>query len=90
MDNLVVNSKLTALIADDKNANAATAVVERVNEAVEQAALVKDRKTLLDITSLGHGNNAAVVTDVEHAVLLEDRADHVLDNDGWAWVADEG
>lgn len=90
MDNLVVNSELAALVADDKNTNAATTIVEGVNQTVEQAALVEDRETLLDIASLGHGNNAAVVTDVEDAVLLEDRTDHVLDNDRRAWVADEG
>lgn len=89
MDDLVVDGELTALIADDKHADTATAVVERVLKAVEQVALVKDRKALLDITSLGHGDNAAVITDVENAVLLEDRTDHVLDNHGWAWVADE-
>lgn len=90
MNDLVVDSKLTALVADDEHANAATAVVERVLQTVEETALVEDWEALLDITSLGHGNNAAVVTDVQDAVLLEDGANHVLDNDRWAWVADKG
>lgn len=90
MDDLVVDGELATLIVDDENTDATTAVVERINEAVEQAALVEHRKALLDITSLGHGNNAAVVTDVKNTVLLEDRTDHVLNNDRWAWVADEG
>lgn len=89
MDDLEVDGKLTALIADDKDANAATAVVEGVDEAVEQAALVEDGKTLLDVASLSHGNDTAVVADVKNAVLLEDGTDHVLDDDRWAWVADE-
>lgn len=90
MDDLVVDGELTTLITDDKYTNAAAAVVEGVCQAVEEAALVKNRKTLLDITSLGHGDDTAVITDVENAVLLEDWADHVLDNNGWAWVAHKG
>lgn len=90
MHNLVVNSKLTTLITNDKNPHAAPAIVERVRQAVQQAALVKHRKTLLDITSLGHGDDTAILTDIQDTVLLEDRSDHVLDNNRWAGVADEG
>lgn len=45
---------------------------------------------MLDITGLGHGDDAAVITNVEDAILLEDGAKHVLDNDRGRWVADEG
>lgn len=90
MDYLVVDSKLTALIVDDKHADTATAVLEGVGQSPEEVALIKDRQALLDITSLSDGNHTAVVADVKHAVLLEDRTDHVLDNDGRAWVGDEG
>jgi hypothetical protein len=90
VDNLIVNSKLATLITNDKNTHAAATIVERVSEAVKQAALVKNRKTLLDITSLGHGNNTTIITDVQDAVLLEDRSDHVLDHNRRAGVADEG
>lgn len=90
MDDLVVNSHLTTIVVDDEDTDAATAVVEALGETAEQAALVKDRKTLLDITGLGHGDDVAIITDVEDAVLLEDRAEHVLDNDRRAGVADEG
>lgn len=89
VDDLVVDSKLTAVIVNDEHADAATAVVERLLKALEQVALVQDGQTLLDITSLGHGNDGTVITDVEDAVLLEDRTDHVLDNHRWAGVADE-
>lgn len=64
MNNLVVNSKFTTLITNDENPDTAAAVVERVRETVQQAALVKDREALLDITSLGHGNDASVLADV--------------------------
>lgn len=89
MDNLVVDGQLTALIRDNKDTDTATAIVEAVIETAEEVALVKDRKTLLDVAGLGHGNDAAIVTDVEDAVLLEDRAEHVLDNNRRARVADE-
>lgn len=90
MDDLVVNSHLATIVVDDEDTNAATAVVEAVGETAEKAALVKDRKALLDVTGLGHGDDHAVVTDVKDTVLLEDRAEHVLDNDRGAGVADEG
>jgi len=90
VDNLVVDSHLAAVVVDDEDTDATTAVVEAVGETAEQAALVKDREALFDVTGLGHGDDVAVITDVEDAVLLEDRAEHVLDNDRRAGVADEG
>lgn len=82
MDDLVVDSKLVAVIVDDEDTNAATAVVKGLVEPVEKVALVEDTEALLDVAGLGHGYNAAVVTDVKNTVLLEDRAEHVLDDDG--------
>lgn len=81
MDNFVVDSELLAIVVDDENADAASAIVERVCEPVEQVALVQDGKTLLHITGLGHCNNAAILADVENTVLLEDGTKHVLDDD---------
>lgn len=82
MDDLEVDSKFMTVIIDDKNTNAATAVVEGFGQAFEEVALVKDAKALLDIAGFGHGDNTAIVTDVKNTVLLEDRAEHVLDDDG--------
>jgi len=45
---------------------------------------------LLDITSLGHANNGTVVSQVQDSVLLEDWAEHALDDDRGLWVAYEG
>jgi len=89
VDDLVVDSHLHTIVIDDEDADAATAVVERLCQAGDETALVKDGKALLDITRLGHGDNAAVLTDVENTVLLEDRTEHVLDNDGRGRVGDE-
>lgn len=89
MDDLVVNSKFTATIVDDQDANAATAVGEGVVESVPEASLVDDRKTLFDISSLGHGHNSSIVTDVKHTVLLEHRPEHVLNDDGRRRVGDK-
>jgi hypothetical protein len=89
VDDLVVDNELAATVVDDENTDGATARVEAVANAVDEAALVKDGDALLDITTLGHGNDTAVVTDVEDTVLLEDRAEHVLDDNGWGWVGDE-
>lgn len=90
VNDLEVNSHLTAIIVDDEDADAATAVVEALGEAVKEAGLIEDRETLLDIASLGHSDNLTILTDVEDAVLLEDWAEHVLYNDRRAGVADKG
>jgi hypothetical protein len=89
VDDLVVNSHLQTIVSNDEDADAATTVVERLGEAGEEAALVKDGKALLDITGLSHGDNTTVLTDVKNAVLFEDRAEHVLDNNGRGRVGDE-
>lgn len=89
MNDLVVNSHLKTIIVDDQDANAATTVVERLGEAADQTTLVKDGKTLLDITTLGHSDDTTILTDVKNTVLLEDRTEHVLNNDGRGRVGDE-
>lgn len=90
VNDLVVDSELAAAIVDDENPDTATAVGKRILETAEEVALVEDGQALLDVASLSHGNNTAVVTDVEDAVLLEDRAEHVLHHDARAGVGDEG
>jgi hypothetical protein len=90
VDDLEVNGELATTVVDDEDTDAATAVVEGLSETGEQAALVKDRETLLDITTLGHGDDGTVITDVKNAVLLEDGSDHVLDVHRRAGVAGEG
>ena len=44
---------------------------------------------MLDITSLCHGDDAAIITDVKNTVLLEDRTEHVLHNHGRGRVRNE-
>lgn len=89
MDDLEVDSELNTIVVDDKDADAATAVIKSLGETLEKTALVKDGKTLLDITSLGHGDNATILTDIEDTVLLEDGSEHVLDHDRRGRVGDE-
>jgi len=81
MDNFVVNSEFLALIVDDEDADAASAIVERLGKAFEQTALINDWQSLLDIAGLGHGNNTAILADIKNTVLLEDRTKHVLNDD---------
>jgi len=90
VDDLVVDSHLHTVVVDDEDTNRAATVVEGLGQTGDKTALVKDGKALLDITRLGHGDNTAVLTDVENTVLLEDRTEHVLDNDGGSRVGDEG
>lgn len=89
VNDLVVNSHLHTIVVDDQDAHAAAAVVERLGQTCEEVALVKDGKTLLDIASLGHGDDTAVLADVKNTVLLEDRTQHILDDDGRGRVGDE-
>jgi hypothetical protein len=89
VDDLVVNTELLALVIDDKDADASSAIIERLGQTLKEAALVKNGKALLDVASLCHGNDAAILTDIENAVLLEDRSEHVLDDNGRGRVRDE-
>jgi hypothetical protein len=89
MDDLHVDSDLTAVIRDDQDADRAAARLESLLEAAPEVALVDDGQVVLDITRLGHGNNAAILQ-VKDAVLLEDRAEHGLNHDAGRRVRDEG
>lgn len=44
---------------------------------------------MLHIASLGHGNHAAVIADVQDAVLLENGAEHVLDDNRGGRIGDK-
>lgn len=89
MDDLVVHGKLTASIIDDQYTNTATAVGEGLVESRPKSTLINDRKTLLHIASLGHGNNAAIIANVKDAVLLENGTEHVLDDDRGGRIGDK-
>jgi len=64
MDDPVVDSKFTAAIVNDENTDTATAIVKSLSEAFKELALVKDRKALLDIASLSHSDDTAILADV--------------------------
>jgi hypothetical protein len=87
MDNLHVDSELTATVRDDKDADRATARLESSLQTRPEVALLNDGEVLLDIASLGHGDDGTVL-DVEDTVLLEDRAEHALDDNGGRRVRD--
>ena len=88
MDDLHVDSQLAAVVVDDQDAHAAAAGVKGSLETRPEAGLVNDRQALLDIASLGHGDDGAVL-EIEHAVLLENGAEHGLDNDAGGGVGHE-
>ena len=88
MDDLHVDGDLAAVVADDQDTDAAAAGLEGLLEAAPQVALVDDGQVLLDIARLGHGDDA-VLGNVEDAVLLEDGAEHGLDDDAGRRVRDE-
>lgn len=89
MDDLVVDGELGALVIEHEDADATAAVVEGVGKAGEKVALVEDGDALLDVTGLGHGDDAAVLADVKDAVLLEDGAQHILDDNRRRGAGDE-
>lgn len=82
MDNLIVDSQLLAMVGDDQDADRPGPVAESLLQATPEVALVNDLETLLDLTSLGHGNKLSVITDVDEAVLLEDRSEEGVENNG--------
>jgi len=86
MGNLVVNRELLAVVRDDQNPHGTRSTAIGLLETTPQVALVNNLQSLLDLTSLGHGNQLAVVTDVNEPVLLEDGAQERVEHDGWGGV----
>jgi hypothetical protein len=90
MDDLIVDDEFTTAVIDDEGTDRATAIAESALDLREEAVVVNDRETLLDVAGLSHANQQTVVADIEDAVLLEDGAEHALDIDGWLRVGVEG
>jgi len=88
VDDLVVNSQLLSLVVKDQNPDGTRALAERLPDLVVEVALVNDLQSLFDLTILGHGDELAVVTDVDEPVLLEDRSQKGVEDNGWRWVGD--
>lgn len=89
MDDLHVNGHLTTMVADDENADRATARLESGLQTRPQVGLVDDGQVLLDITGLGHSDDVATLH-IEDAVLLEDWATHCLHDDARLRVSHGG
>ena len=81
VNDLVIHSKLATSIIDDQNTNTTTAVGKGIVKSRPQATLINDWEALLYIAGLGHGNDAAIIADIEDTVLFEYRAQHILDDD---------
>jgi hypothetical protein len=83
MDGLEVNGELLVTVADDENADKTRAVTVSSLDLVSEATLVDDLEARLKVTGLSHGDQAAALGDIDHAVLLVDGAHHgVLDDGG--------
>ena len=89
VDDLVVNDQLTTTLVDDQSTDATTALGVGVADATVEVTLRDDRETLADVTALGHGDDAAIVTEVEDAVGLVDGTQHGLDDNRRRGVGDE-
>jgi len=88
VNDLHVNGELTATVVEDEDTDGATARLESAVEARVEVGLVNDRETLLDVASLGHSNNLTLLH-VEDTVLLENRAEHGLNDNAGGRVGDE-
>ena len=88
VDDLHVDGHLATVVRDDEDTDGAAARLESLLETVPEGALVDDGEVLLDIAGLGHGDDGAILH-VEDAVLLEDGAEHGLDDDAGGGVGDE-
>ena len=88
MDDLHVDGHLTPVVADNENADGATARLKSLLETGPEGGLINDREVLLDIASLGHGDDGTILH-VKNAILLEDGAKHGLNNHAGGGVGDE-
>jgi hypothetical protein len=88
VDDLVVDSELLSVVGDDEDTDGSGSTSEGLLEARPEVALVNDLKTLLNLTGLGHGNKLSVIADVDETVLLEDRSEKGVEDDGRRGVRD--
>jgi len=63
-------------------------VAESLLQAAPEVSLVNNLQALFDLTSLCHGNQSPVITDVNEAVLLEDRSEKGVEDNGRRRVRD--
>lgn len=88
VNNLVVNSQLLSMVRNNQDPDGTRTLSESLPQLIPEIALVNDLQSLLDLTRLGHSDELSVITDVNEPVLLEDRAQEGVENDGWRWVRD--
>ena len=89
MNDLHVDSQLASAIINNHDPNRASSISKRVIEVTPESALIDNRQALLHVSSLGHSNDVPVLADIQDAVLLEHRPEHILDDDAGAGVRDE-
>lgn len=89
VDDLHVDNHLAAVVVDDQDTDAAAARLKRLGQPRPEVGLVDDRQALLNVARLSHGDNGALLH-VQDTVLLEDRAEHGLDNNAGSRAGDEG
>ena len=89
MNDLHVDSELLAVVVEDKDTDRATARLESVLQTRVEVGLVNDGQARLDVAGLGHGGDDTL-GHVKDTVLLEDGAEHGLDDDAGGRVGDEG
>jgi hypothetical protein len=89
VDDLVVNDELTTTIVDDQSTDTTAALRESLANLAEKLTLGDDGEGLLDITSLGHGGEGAILVEVQNAVGLVDGTKHGLNDNRGGGVGDE-
>lgn len=89
MNDLHVDSELLAVVVEDKDTDRATARLESVLQTRVEVGLVNDGQARLDVAGLGHGGDDTL-GHVKDTVLLEDGAEHGLDDNAGGRVGDEG
>lgn len=89
VDDLIINYQLAATIIDDESTNASATVTEGITDTVKQVTLVNNGEALLDITGLSHGDDSAILTNIQNAVGLVDGTEHALDNNAGRRMRDE-
>lgn len=85
---LVVNSHLLSVVANNQDLEGTGTLSIRLLDLVDQVALVNTLQSLLNLAILGHGNESVVITDINKPVLLEDRTQEGMEDNGWRWVRD--
>jgi len=89
MDSLVVDCQFILAIGDDEDTDETRSVAVSRLDLIAEATLIDNLEAGFEVPSFGHGNELAIIGNVDDTVLLVYGAHHAVEDDGRRRVGDD-